>query len=64
MDELKINQEVGILLKFISERKLTQQEKVTIFRSAAEVITQIVYQTAMFEQLAQAFKPIERKTVN
>lgn len=64
MDELKINQEAGLLLKFLSERKLTPQEKVTICRTAAEVITQIVCQTAAFESLAQAFKPIERKTIN
>ncbi|MCE5211993.1 MAG: hypothetical protein LLG40_10600 [Deltaproteobacteria bacterium] len=64
MDELKINQEAGLLLKFLSERKLTPQEKVTVCKSAAETITVVFVQNAVFEQLAQSFKPIERKTIN
>jgi hypothetical protein len=64
MDELKINQEAGLLLKFLSERKLTPQEKVTVLRAAAEVISVVLVQSAVFEQLAQSFKPIERKTIN
>lgn len=64
MDELKINQEVGEVLKFIAGRKLTSQEKITVFRAAEEVISVVLVQTAVFEQLAQSFKPIERKTIN
>ncbi|MEN6423225.1 MAG: hypothetical protein ABFD76_14900 [Smithella sp.] len=64
MDELKINQEVGLLLKFLSERNLTPQEKITVCRSAGEIFSTIMVQTAVFEQLAQSFKPIERKTIN
>jgi len=64
MDELKINQDSGLLLKFLSERKLTPQEKVTVLRAAAEVISVVLVQSAVFEQLAQSFKPIERKTIN
>jgi len=64
MDELKINQEAGLLLKFLSERKLTPQEKVTVCRATAEVISVVMVQAAIFEQLAQSFKPIERKTIN
>jgi len=64
MDELKINQEVGEVLKFIAGRKLTPEEKITVFRAAAETVSVIMCQKAAFESLARAFMPIERKTIN
>jgi len=40
MDELKINQEVGKLLKYLKDQNLKPEEKIAVLHSSVSVIEQ------------------------
>lgn len=63
MDEIKINQEVSVLLQHLKDRNLKPEEKIAALHSTICVIEQTRLQQAVLESLARAFMPPERKTI-
>jgi len=64
MDELKINEQVGMLLKSLTTANLRPEEKIVALHTTITIIDQIRIQTAVIESLTRAFNPTEKKTIN